>query len=513
MAIDRRSLLRIGAVAAAASVTAGVGGSSAAPALAHGRGPRGGNKWDQLRRHVHGDVVLPGDPTYEQAIQLQVAEYDRIRPAAVLYCESEHDVRTGILFAQDHGLHAVARSGGHSNAGYSTTEGLVIDVSRRKKVLAGPTTTKIETGLQAVDVLDALAHRGIALPNGTCPTVSVAGFVTGGGTGPFSRKYGVASDRIRAARVVLADGRTVVCDERQRSDLLWALRGGGGGNFGIITQYTLDQVPITRMCQYRLVWHWNDTVRLITGLQEWIADLPEEIAADLLVIAPATPGTAPLVQLVGTSLGSLETLDAELDRLIGLTGRQPTERTAVDLPYRDAMMRVWSCSDKTVEQCHRTGTTPEGTLPRDAFRLTRSRLVDDPIPETGVEDILAAFENGHAAGQVRVMSLRVMGGQVNALAPRDTAFFHRTAAFNLSFSFGLTSTDASEEEKQTVLGHLHDGFDVFDAYSNGHTLQNFTDPYLENWRDAYYGDNRRRLSQVKKKYDPHGFFTFEQSVS
>ncbi|MEY9214552.1 FAD-binding oxidoreductase [Thermobifida halotolerans] len=511
MAIDRRSLLRIGAAVAAASVTGGAGASAAAPAFAHGGGRRG--KWDRLRRHVRGDVVLPGDPSYDQAIQLQVAEYDRIRPAAVLYCENEHDVRTGILFAQDHGLRTAARSGGHSNAGYSTTEGLVIDVSRMKGVSVGATCSRIETGLQAVDALDALTPHGIALPNGTCPTVAAAGFVTGGGTGPFSRKHGVASDNIRAARVVLADGRTVVCNEYRRPDLLWAVRGGGGGNFGIITQYTLDQVPITRMCQYRLVWHWNDAVHLITGLQEWITDLPEEIAADLLVIAPTTPGAAPLVQLVGTSLGSLDTLDTELDRLVGLTGRQPTERSAVDLPYRDAMMRVWGCSEITVEQCHRTGSTPEGTLPRDAFRLTRSRLVDDPIPETGVEDILGAFENGRAAGQIRVMSLRVMGGQVNSTDPRDTAFFHRTAAFNISFTFGLTSTDASEEEKQTVLGHLHDGFEVFDSYANGHTLQNFTDPYLENWREAYYGDNRHRLHRIKKKYDPHGFFDFEQSVS
>lgn len=511
--MERRSFLRTGAATiAAASVAGGVGVLASAPVFASS-GPTE-RSWARLRRCVRGDVVRPGDASYDQALQLQVAEYDKIRPSAILYCENEHDVRTGLLFAQDHGLKAVPRSGGHSNAGYSTTEGLVIDTSRMNRVLVGPTSTRIGAGLQSVDALNALTPHGIALPNGTCATVAAAGFVTGGGTGPFSRKHGVASDVIKSARVVLASGRTVVCDKHRHPDLFWALRGGGGGNFGVITHYRLAHVPISRMNQYRLVWGWDDAVHVILGLQEWIADLPAEIAADLLVIMPdGTPGVSPVVQLAGTSLGALTALDTELDRLVGLVDRPPLERSALDLPYRDAMMRIWGCADKTAAQCHRSGSTPEGTLPRDAFRLTRSRLVDDPIPESGVEDILTAFEAGRAAGQTRLMSLRVMGGQVNAHSPQSTAFVHRSAAFNISFAFGTTSVNATEEEKATVLGHLHDGFGAFDPYSNGHSLQNFTDPYLSDWRQAYYGQNYARLSRVKKTYDPHGFFRFEQSIT
>ncbi len=509
--IGRRSLLRIGATAAAATVAGGAGVLSAGPLYAAGA-PR--RSWSMLERFVDGDVVLPGDDDYERAIQLQVAEYDKIRPQAVLYCQSNRDVQAGVLFAQYHGIAAVPRSGGHNNAGYSTTEGLVLDVSRMNAVSVGAHTTRIGAGIQAVDALDALTPHGVAVPNGTCATVAAGGFVTGGGTGPFTRKHGVAPDNLRAARVVLADGRVVTCDADRHPELLWAISGGGGGNFGVITEYTLDHVPVERMGQFRVVWPWDDAAEVITGLQEWVADLPREIAGDLLAIMPdGAPGQPVLLQIVGTALTDPDTLATEIDRLVGLVSREPTERNVLDRTYRQTMMSVWGCSDKSVAQCHRVGFNPEGMLPRDAFRLSRSRLLEDPIPRSGVEDVLGAFEADRQAGQIRILSMRIMGGRTNEVAPADTAFVHRGAFLNISFTFGVNDVEATQEEKDTVLASLHDGFATFDPYSNGHTLQNFVDPYLDDWRDAYYGTNYARLSRVKRDYDPYGFFRFDQAIS
>ncbi|MFW6639892.1 FAD-binding protein [Nocardiopsis algeriensis] len=511
MAIGRRGFLRAGTVAAAASaVSAAVPSPMSAGRPAGGVAPR---HWDSLRRGVQGDVVLPGDPGYTGAIQLQVAEYDKVRPAAVLYCESERDVSTGLLFAQDHDLPLVPRSGGHNNAGYSTCEGLVLDVSRMNGVSVGGAATRVGAGLQAVDALPALAPYGVALPNGTCPTVSVAGFVTGGGTGPFSRRCGVAPDNLRAARVVLADGSVVTCDDDRHPDLFWAIRGGGGGNFGIITEYTLEHVPVSRMSRFRLVWPWDSAVEVALGFQEWLPDLSRDIAADLLAVLPdAAPGSPPLLQLVGTSLGESRALEASLDRLVALTGTEPSERTAADLPYQEAMMAVWGCADKTVQQCHRVGADPAGQLPRDAFSLVRGRLVDEPVGESGVTGLLEAFEADRLPGQTRVMSWRAMGGRTNEIDPAATAFQHRTAAFNVSFVFGLTRTNREQEEKDAVLSSLHNAFDTLDPHSNGHTLQNFTDPYLPGWRHAYYGRNSARLVRTRRAYDRHRFFRLGQAI-
>ncbi|MGO4753040.1 FAD-binding oxidoreductase, partial [Streptomyces sp. 2MCAF27] len=228
----RRQILRGGAaglaLAAAAPVLGPVTSAVADASTAD---------WSGLRKRLGGDLVLPSDSGYAQAKQVYFSMYDSSSPAAVAYCESTADVRLCLAFAQHHDLPAVPRSGGHSFGGYSTTPGLVIDVSRLRSITPGDTTTALGPGVQTVDALAALAPYGQALASGLHGSVAAGGFVHGGGIGWQTRSFGVACDALVSAEVVLADGRTVICSADEHPDLFWALRGGGGGNFGIVTRY------------------------------------------------------------------------------------------------------------------------------------------------------------------------------------------------------------------------------------------------------------------------------------
>jgi FAD/FMN-containing dehydrogenase len=508
MSVDRRSFLRLGASAAVASQL-----SRAPASLGPGPVRTRAASWDVLRATVSGDVFLPGDAGYEEATHLQVAAYDTIKPQGVVYCETAADVRDCLLFAQDLDLQVAPRSGGHCNAGYSTTTGMVVDVSRLDQLAVGSTSVAMGAGIQAIDALTVLAPQGLATPNGTCATVAAGGFVTGGGIGPLTRKYGAACDNLVGAQVVTADGRIISTSPYEKSDLFWALRGGGGGNFGVVTQYRIRPVPVTTMVSYLLAWPWDAAPQVIRAWQDWLTALSPDVSANLLITLPnAAPGVVPIVQVSGTSLGTQAALETELNELAALVGTAPAARTVLDQPYRQTMMALWGCPTKTPAQCHRVGHNPEAQLPRNVFAMHRGRFFGRSIPQDGITSLLTAFEGARRPGQARVLSFRAMGGKVNERSRTESAFVHRTSKFYLGLAYVLIDPAATADDKAAMLGVLDQGFAAMDPHSNAESFQNFMDPSLADWRQAYYGENYRRLVQVKRRYDPDGFFHFQQSI-
>src|SRR5262249_10334799 len=151
-------------------------------------------------------------------------------PAAIAYCASPADIQSCLAFVRNFGLPVAIRAGGHSYAGYSTTTGLVIDVTRMNSITVdtGARTAVIVAGARLSDVYDRLAQDNLVLPAGSCPTVGVAGLTLGGGVGVIGRKFGLTCDSLLAVQVVTADGRVLTCDAQHNADLFWALRGGGG---------------------------------------------------------------------------------------------------------------------------------------------------------------------------------------------------------------------------------------------------------------------------------------------
>jgi FAD/FMN-containing dehydrogenase len=236
---DRRELLRRGAGGAVALATA----STVAPlASAHSLGDR---RLSALARELDGDLVARGARGYSQARAIWNARYDAVHPLAIAYAETNADLRRIILWAKRYDVHVAVRSGGHSFAGYSTTRGLVADLSRTSRITVGADdTATVEAGAKLGSVYDTLWSSGRAVPFGSCLTVAVAGLTLGGGHGFSSRALGLATDNLTAVEIVTADGRTLRCNERDHEDLFWALRGGGAGSFGFVTKLGFRTHPV-----------------------------------------------------------------------------------------------------------------------------------------------------------------------------------------------------------------------------------------------------------------------------
>ena len=165
--------------------------------------------WEALQRSIAGAVELPDAESYERASRPFNARFDQVRPLGIVRCAEPQDVVQTLAFVRRHGLEHASRSGGHSFAGGSSTGGLLIDVSPMRSVSVDGAVARIGAGASLGDVYEALHEYGLAIPAGTCPSVGIAGLTLGGGLGILGRKYGVTSDGLIGAEVVLADGRVV----------------------------------------------------------------------------------------------------------------------------------------------------------------------------------------------------------------------------------------------------------------------------------------------------------------
>ena len=194
--------------------------------------------WQQLASSLTGHLVRPGDPTYLVDLQLYDPRYDGVRPAGIAYCASAGDVQRCVDFARQHHLAAAARSGGHSYGGYSTTTGLIVDVTGMSRVSVsaagsgGVRTATVGSGARLIDVYSGLNAQGVSIAGGSCATVGIAGLTMGGGQGVLGRLHGLTCDQLTAVELVTADGKLQTVSHAEDPDLFWACQGGGGGNFG-----------------------------------------------------------------------------------------------------------------------------------------------------------------------------------------------------------------------------------------------------------------------------------------
>jgi FAD/FMN-containing dehydrogenase len=256
-----------------------VSGTYAGSAGEADRGPLG--------RAIAGEVAVPGSPAFDRLPRPFNARYHDPLPRAVVLCAAPADVVETLAFLAAHGLEPAIRSGGHCLAGHSSTGGVVVDVSAMRAVSIDGALATVGAGARLGAVYDTLAADGRTIPGGSCPPVGIAGLTLGGGLGILGRSYGVTSDRLVAAEVVLADGRVVVCDEDRDSDLFWALRGAGAGNFGVVTSLVFRTVPAPDVTNVHLSWPFSDVAAVIGGWQAWAPFGPDEVAASLKVTATA----------------------------------------------------------------------------------------------------------------------------------------------------------------------------------------------------------------------------------
>jgi FAD/FMN-containing dehydrogenase len=466
--------------------------------------------WDALRTRLRGDVVRPADARYDVARQLQQTEFDSVAPLAIAYCETADDVRTCIRFAQDGGLPVRVRSGGHSHNGWSTGEALVVDVSRINHVSADVGTVHLGPGTQSVDALAALKACDRQIVTGTFPTVAAGGFLSGGGLGWQTRRFGVASDRIVSARVVLADGRLVRCSAGEEPDLYWAVRGGGGGNFGVVVDFEVRPIDAPRLVRYDTSWRLDRAAELVAAWQDWCVDGPEELGSSLVVLPRFGPDGAPSVRVWGVHLGSRDEVDAALADLADRAGATASTVEVSDpQPYPDAMHQGL-CGPVSVRECHRTGSGPEAKGHRHPMTLRTYRLTGRAMTADEAGAAIEAWDP--ALDQERYLLFIAVGGAANRVGRTDTAYVHRDARFLAGYQYAMRGPAPDAERLATAWAWTDRTAATLDPVAVG-SYVNFPSTRPEpDWRTAFYAENYPRLAEVKRRYDPAGFFRHQQSV-
>jgi len=499
--------------ASAAGTTPGSaasGARAAAPTAASSPAPA---DWTALGRDLSGPLVRPGESAYTVSKRLFDPRFDSLHPAGIAYCRNPHDVATCLAFVRKFGLPVAARCGGHSYAGWSSTSGLIIDVTRMSGVNVSGSTATVGAGSRLIDFYNGLAAHGRGVPGGSCPTVGIAGLTLGGGIGVVSRAYGVTSDNVQSLQIVTADGQVRTCNSSQNSDLFWACRGGGGGNFGVVTSFTFRTHQVGQIVLFFLSWPWSQAARVISAWQSWAPHAPDALWSNLH-LAAATGGSVPSIQVGGTYLGSLGAAAAQLEKLYAAAGSHPSSPFMETTSWLHAMLVEAGCASLTMNQCHLPAQNPAGKLAR-ASEYAKSDFFTKPLNSHGIGTLLAGVEKfqraGGAPGASGGIAFDALGGAVNRVAAGATAFVHRDALFDAQYT---TTWPAGAAAAAVARQHAwqQSFWQSMRPYASGQAYQNYIDPALASWRQAYYGANLARLTQVKAKYDPNRVFRFPQAI-
>ena len=477
--------------------------------------PLGTADWAVLAGSLQGTLVRPGSPDYATARQLFDPQFDSVLPAGIAYCGTPSDIRTCLAFAERFGVDVAARSGGHSYGGYSTSTGLVLDVSRMNAVSvdAGAQTATVGAGARLIDVYSALARAGLALPAGSCPTVGVAGLTLGGGVGVLGRKFGLTCDSLLSAQVCAADGRMLTCSNDQESDLFWALRGGGGGNFGVVTSLTFRAYPIEALSIFTLDWAWDRAAGVVDAWQRWAPGAPDELWSNCLLLASAGTEASPLIRVNGVYVGEITSLQPLLYQLTKQIGADPSSRYIAPAGVLDTMLIEANCAGLSVAACHLPSQNPAGQLTRETFGA-KSDYFDTLMPASAIEKLLSAIAERQGSSELGAgfITLDASGGAINRVDPAATAFVHRNALFSAQYYATWAAGDSAAVVAANH-GWLTDTWQAMRPYVSGSAYQNYIDPDLAGWQIAYYGSNWPRLQRIKAAYDPSDVFHFAQSIT
>jgi hypothetical protein len=523
--LKRRAFLGIAAGGVAAVAVPGIasaaGAASARPLtrssiLASAAGPTAAD-WTALAKDLAGTLSRPGESSYATAKLLFDPRFDGQHPAGVAYVANAHDVSTCLAFVRKFGVPFAARSGGHSYAGWSGSSGLIIDVSNLKTVTVSGTTAAVGAGTRLVDFYHGLAAKGRAVPGGSCPTVGIAGLTLGGGIGVTARAYGLTCDSLESVQVVTANGAvlTATSSAQQHSDLLWACQGGGGGNFGVVTSLTFRTVPAPSPCLFSMSWPWSQAARVVAAWQSWAPHAPDALWSNLH-LAAAPGGHTPSISVGGTYLGSVNDAAALIDQLWAKAGsRPPTWNLSNPQSFLSAMLTEAGCGSIGYQACHLPWYASGGKLKRQS-EFAKSDFFTTPLSSAGIGTLLAGVTAlqrvAGAAGGVGGIAFDALGGAVNRVKPNATAFVHRNALFSAQYTTGWT-VGAGSTGINNQHTWLRNYWGSMRRYASGQAYQNYIDPDLTNWRQAYYGSNYNQLAAIKKKYDPTGLFTFPQAIT
>ncbi|WIV21297.1 FAD-binding oxidoreductase [Paenibacillus polygoni] len=436
-----------------------------------------------------GKVIFRGDSGYEAARRNWDPHTDRY-PKVFVFALKTQDVSNAIKWARHHHIPIRARSGRHAleNNLSQVNGGIVIDVSKMQgiKLDKKKGTVIVETGNRVGRIAKTLAAQGFIAPFGDSPTVGIGGITLGGGIGPLQRTIGLISDNLIGLEMVDANGKVIVANHRKNADLLWASRGGGGGNFGICTKYKFKvrKAP-TKATVFKITWPWNQFEKVLKVWQRWAPSVDTRLGSELN-IGPKKGGN---VTMEGLFLGP-KTEAVRLLKPITSVGT-PTESTIRLLPYPEVVNFLLA---------------PDPVLTQKYSNQFSSGFGKSVFPDSAIKVMKEFLENAEADSTAGFFFLN-WGGAVSRVSPKASAFFWRNAKFYVEWN--TSWINPANAAKNIAL--TRNTRRKLQPYIVGSYI-NVPDQGIKDSGPVYYGTNYTRLRKVKAKYDPKNMFHNPQSI-
>jgi FAD/FMN-containing dehydrogenase len=456
--------------------------------------------WRELRHSMAGPLLLPGDDQFESLRMPAMSRYASPRPQAIARCAGPTDVSQAIMFARRLGLETAVRGAGHSFAAHSSTSGLLLETGLMNTVVVDGDLATIGSGARLAEIYRVLHDHRVTIPAGCGPTVGIAGLTLGGGLGVLGRTYGLSCDRLTSAEIVLADGTMITCDASLDHDLYWALRGAGGGNFGVVTALTFHTVPEPQAVAFHLSWPGDSAVEVVNTWLEWAPTAADAMAASLTVRTAADLSVPVTAHLVGAMIADDETAAQALtdfEQLVGAADAKRREFPAA--PISEVKARLAEVGADIA-----AGSS-------SAVDHSASEFYREPLPSGSASAVVNAVTTNRIPGQARELAFTPMGGAYNRMPADATAFVHREDLFLLEWT-ATSDTGQLAATRPAAAQWLSQVRDVLAGYGTGRAYQNFPDSELADPLTAYYGTNLPRLREVKARYDPDDFFHHRQSI-
>ena len=449
---------------------------------------------DALAASLRGVLVGPGDAAYDDQRRIWNASIDR-RPALIARCGGVADVISSVRFAREHEQLVAVRSGRHSYPGLGVCDGgMVIDLGQMKGIRVDPVarTARAQAGVLLGELDREAQAFGLAVPAGIVTHTGLAGLTLGGGIGWLERKHGLTIDQLLSVDVVTADGEFVTATEDENADLFWGVRGGGG-NFGIVTEFEFRLNPVGPIVfAGPILWAMEESPDVLRFYRDWITEVPDELTT-IATFRRVLPSP-----FVPPKLHGRHAL------IIGCCYAGPIEQGEEVLrPLRTLGSPLLDMCQAKPYLAHQSSLDPG--FPHGWWYYIRScnvaELGDDVI------DTLAAH-GSRIASPLTVCSIYHLGGAVARVGEDETAFTGREAGHTVNV-IGITETG--------------EGFDAERAWARGlwsalepnhqNTFVNFLmDEGEERIRQAYGAEKYDRLKALKRKYDPGNFFRLNQNI-
>jgi FAD/FMN-containing dehydrogenase len=449
---------------------------------------------EELRGTIKGNVLVPDHPDYEEARQVWNAMIDR-RPAVIVQCVQADDVPPVIRFARKNGLELSIRGAGHNIAGNALCDnGVTIDFSRMKNVRvdAGKRRAYVEPGATLANLDEAVQAHGLATPVGINSTTGIAGLTLGGGFGWLTRKYGMTIDNLVSVDMITADGKKIRAGANENGDLFWAIRGGGG-NFGVVTQFEFQLFPLgSEIVAGLVVFPFNQAKQILTKYRQFVNSAPEELnvwvvlrKAPPLPFLPETVHGKEVVVLpifYSGAVAEAEKLIAPL-RAFGTAlgehiGAQPY------VQWQKAFDPLLTPGARNYWKSHNFTELADGAL--NSIIEFAAKL---PSPQCEI-------------------FIGLIAGAPNRIATDAMAYGHRDARFVLNVHGRWN--EATDDQK--CIGWAREFFKASAPYASAGAYVNFMTEEEGDRVAAAYGSNYERLVEIKRRYDPENVFHFNQNI-